>query len=84
MKNYIQAGHSADKKDSGTKAASAKYMNVKENVMDLSFKWINYDDLKINQADYKELTKNLREMGLQENPPAFADFVDNSLIEKAK
>jgi NitT/TauT family transport system substrate-binding protein len=84
VSNYIQAGHSADKKDSVTKATSAKYMNVNENVMDLSFKWITYDDLKINQADYQALTKNLQEMGLQEHPPAFADFVDNSLIEKAK
>ena len=82
--NYVAAGQLAEKKDDHTQEVSAKYMKVKEDVLGLSFKWISYDDLKINEADYKRLTKSLQEMGLQEHPPAFADFVDNSLIEKAK
>ncbi|EKN64328.1 hypothetical protein P9E76_07360 [Schinkia azotoformans] len=59
-------------------------MKVEKDVIDLSFKWIKYDNLKIQEEDYKELTNSLVEMGLQENPPTFADFVDNSLIDKAK
>ncbi|MFC5560229.1 hypothetical protein ACFPN4_14260 [Ureibacillus thermophilus] len=49
----------------------------------LSFKWIAYDDLIIHEKDYKELTKNLIEMGLQKNPPSYEKFVDNSLIDNA-
>ncbi len=82
--NYVEAGQLAEQKDDHTHEVSAKYMKVKEEVLGLSFKWISYDDLKINETDYKRLTESLKEMGLQEHPPAFADFVDNSLIEKAK
>ena len=81
---YVEAGHTAEHKDQTTHEMSSKYMKVEKDIMDLSFKWINYDNLKIHEEDYKELTTNLVEMGLQENPPTFADFVDNSLIDKAK
>ena len=59
-------------------------MKVDQNVLDLSLEWISYDDLKINREDYEELASNLVEMGLFESPPAYEDFVDHSLIEKAK
>ncbi|MEC1721645.1 ABC transporter substrate-binding protein [Schinkia azotoformans] len=81
---YVEAGYTAEHKDQSTQEMSLKYMKVEKDVMDLSFKWIKYDNLKIQEEDYKELTNSLVEMGLQENPPTFADFVDNSLIDKAK
>ncbi len=81
---YVKAGNLAEKKDESIQKMSSNYMKVQENVMELSFKWIKYDNLKIQEEDYKELTTNLIEMGLQENPPSFADFVDNSLIDKVK
>lgn len=80
---YVQAGKAAEQKDEQTLEMSGKYMKADKKVLDLSFQWIVYDDLKIHEADYKELTNNLTEMELQENPPAFKDFVDNSLFDKA-
>ncbi len=82
--HYVQAGEIAERKDETTHEYSSKYMKVDKNVMDLSFKWIVYDELRINEEDYQELTNSLVEMGLQENPPSFEEFVDNSLFDKAK
>lgn len=56
-------------------------MQVEKDVLDLSFEWIAYDDLKIHEEDYKELANNLIEMGLQENPPSYEEFVDSSFID---
>ncbi|WP_041580783.1 ABC transporter substrate-binding protein [Bacillus sp. 1NLA3E] len=81
---YIKSGKIAEQKDKQTFEMSSKYMKVKEDVLDLSFKWITYDNLAINKEDYEELAKNLIEMGLLENPPSFAEFVDHSLIKKTK
>ena len=68
-------------KDEDTFAMSSKYMQVEKDVLDLSFEWIAYDDLKIHEEDYKELANNLIEMGLQENPPSYEEFVDSSFID---
>lgn len=81
---YVKAGEAAELKDETTHELSSKYMKVDKDVMDLSFQWIVYDELRINEEDYKELTSNLVEMGLQEKPPSFEDFVDNSLFDQAK
>lgn len=81
---YIEAGHAAEQKDEHAQQMSSEYMKVEKNVLDLSFEWIAYDHLQIHKEDYEELAKNLVEMGLQENPPAYEDFVDNSFIDKAK
>ena len=81
---YVNAGEAAELKDEHALEMSSRYMKVDKNVMDLSFQWIAYDDLKINAKDYEALTKNLVEMGLQDNPPTFEDFVDNSLFDKVK
>lgn len=81
---YIAAGHAAEQKDAHVKDMLSNYLNVEQNVLDLSLEWISYDDLKINQEDYEELSNNLVEMGLFDNPPAYEDFVNNSFIEKAK
>ncbi|REJ23094.1 MAG: metal ABC transporter substrate-binding protein [Bacillaceae bacterium] len=81
---YLKAGEVAEHKDEQTIEMSSKYMKADKEVMDLSFKWIAYDDLIIHEKDYKALTKNLIEMGLQKNPPSYEEFVDNSLIDNAK
>lgn len=83
VKFYLEAGEVAEQKDDQTYEMSAKYMKVEEKVLDLSFEWIVYDDLKIHEENYEELTNSLVEMGLMENPPSYEEFVDNSLFEKA-
>ncbi|MEH7123577.1 ABC transporter substrate-binding protein [Bacillus sp. JJ1773] len=84
VNEYVKAGELAEKKDDHTLTASSKYMKVDKEVMDLSFQWISYDDLRVNKSSYDELTKSLVEMGLSENPPSYEEFVDNSLFDKAK
>lgn len=84
VNEYVKAGEKAEAKDNQTYEISAKYMKVDKNVLDLSLKWISYKDLKLNEKDYEDLRNNLVEMGLSKNPPQYKDFVDNSLIDKAK
>lgn len=84
VKYYVRAGKEAQLKDSHVSEIAAKYMKTNKNVMDLSLQWIHYDDLQIYEEDYEELRKSLIEMGLQEHPPSYEDFVDSSFIEKVK
>lgn len=80
---YVKAGDLAELKDEHTHEMSSKYMKVEKDVLDLSFQWISYDDLKIKEEEFEELRENLIEMGLMENPPTYSEFVDHSLIDKA-
>lgn len=84
LKGYVAAGEYIDAKGEKVQEISKNYMNVEQNVLDLSMEWISYNDLKIYEKDYTDLTKYLVEMGLSENPPSYEDFVDNSLIDKVK
>lgn len=80
---YVEAGKKAEQKDGDMKAIVGKYMNVEDEVLELSLQWIKYEDLKLDEASYEILREYMIEMGLSEKPPTFAEFVDNSLIEKA-
>lgn len=84
MNAYVEAGNKAEHKDEHAKEISSKYLQVNDEVLDLSLKWISYDNLRINQEPYNKLREYLMEMGLSENPPTFEEFVDNSLIDKVE
>lgn len=84
MNGYIDAGKYIDSKGEKVNDISKQYMKVERNVLDLSLQWISYKDLKIYEKDYNDLTKYMKEMGLSENPPSYKDFVDNTLIDRAK
>ncbi|SFE82852.1 ABC transporter substrate-binding protein [Alteribacillus iranensis] len=84
MDYYVEAGETAEHKDEHAYEMASEYLDVDQEVMDLSFKWIAYDDLRIHEDDYEQLTDSLVEMGLQDNPPSYEEFVDNSFIDKAK
>ncbi|WP_174733362.1 ABC transporter substrate-binding protein [Mesobacillus harenae] len=84
VNEYVKAGEMAELKNEHTHEMSSKYMKVEKDVLDLSFQWISYDNLRIKEEEYEELKNNLTEMGLMENPPAYDEFVDNSLMDKAK
>lgn len=81
---YVKAGEYIDSKGEKVTEISRKYMNVDEKVLDLSMHWISYKDLKIYEKDYKDLGQYLVAMGLATNPPTYEQFVNNSLIDKAK
>ncbi|WP_404408113.1 ABC transporter substrate-binding protein [Jeotgalibacillus malaysiensis] len=83
VSSYVEAGHKAELKDDHVKEISSEYMDVNEEVMDLSFEWISYDDLRIPEDSYEELRGYLIEMGLTDNPPTYEEFVDSTLIDEA-
>jgi len=84
VKEYVKAGERAESKDPEVLDAAAKYMKVEPQVLDLSLQWISYNNLKLEEKDYNELSQYLVEMGQSKNPPRYSEFVDNSLIEAAK
>ncbi|KJX67291.1 metal ABC transporter substrate-binding protein, partial [Parageobacillus thermoglucosidasius] len=84
VSEYVKAGKKAELKDDYTYEAASKYMNVNKDVLHLSLKWISFNDLKIDKNAYEELRQYMIETGLSKNPPAYREFVDNSLIDKVK
>lgn len=84
IKEYIKAGEKAESKDEVIRDIAEKYLKAEEQVLDLSLKWISYENLKLEEKDYNELSKYMVEMGLSENPPLYSEFVDNTFIGKVK
>ena len=82
VSEYVKAGEMAQAKDEHTQEVTSKYIKVDKKVMDLSLKWISYDNLRIDKAAYDKLRESLLEMKLSDNPPTYEDFVDSSLIDK--
>lgn len=75
VEGYKIAGNNLDAETA--KAVAQKYLNQKEDVLDISLKWISYDDLTITEEQYNELAEKVKSYGLSDNPPAYADFVKN-------
>jgi NitT/TauT family transport system substrate-binding protein len=82
VKEYVKAGERAESKDPEVLNAASKYMKVQPQVLDLSLKWISYNNLKLEEKDYNELSQYLAEMGQLKNPPKYSEFVDNSFIDR--
>lgn len=80
---YVKAGQKAEQKDEQAKSILKKYMNVEDQVLNLSLQWIKYDELKLDKESYNKLREYMIEMKLSDKPPTFEDFVDNSFIEEA-
>lgn len=81
VKEYIRAGERAESKDPEVLDTAAKYMKVEPEVLDLSLQWISYNNLKLEEKDYNELSQYLVEMEQLKNPPEYSEFVDNTFIE---
>lgn len=79
VQDYVAAGEQAQHKDTHMQEVVGQFMNVEQNVLDLSLQWISYDNLAIEEEAYAILRDALIEMKLSENPPAYEDFVDTSL-----
>lgn len=73
VEGYKTAGNNLDAETA--KSVAQKYLNQKEDVLDISLKWISYDDLTITEDQYNELAEKVKSYGLSDNPPAYADFV---------
>lgn len=75
VNSYKQAGQNLTK-EQAMKTAE-KYLNQDKDVLELSLQWISYDNLEITEENYSTLTEKVKEYGLSENPPSYADFVKN-------
>lgn len=84
VKEYIKAGEKAELKNETIHNIATKYLKAESQVLDLSLKWISYEDLKLREEDYNELAEYMVEMGLSKNPPKYSKFVDNTFIDRMK
>ena len=84
VKQYVQSGKSAHKKDDEVFQAFGKFMQVEDEVLKLSLEWISYDELRIEKDEYDKVSQIMVEMGLSEQPPAYGEFVDNSFMDELK
>ncbi|SFB95537.1 ABC transporter substrate-binding protein [Ruminococcus albus] len=75
VESYKSAGNALDKEKA--KEVAKKYLNQTDDVLDTSLQWISYNDLDITEEAYNELADKVKEYGLSDNPPAYADFVKN-------
>lgn len=77
VKAYKKAGNNLSDKQKMTVAK--KYLKQNRDVLDISLKWISYDNLAITEDIYDKLTEKMRRYGLSDNPPLYKEFVDNTL-----
>ncbi|MBR1737357.1 MAG: metal ABC transporter substrate-binding protein, partial [Firmicutes bacterium] len=73
--DYKNAGNALDAEKA--KEVAKEYLNQEDDVLDVSLKWISYNDLDITEEIYDSLTEKVKKYGLSENPPAYGDFVKN-------
>lgn len=82
VSGYSEAGEYIGSHKDEANTIAKKYLKLDDKVLDLSMKWISYNDLKITREAYDSLTSKIKEFRISSNPPAYDDFVDSSLLEK--
>lgn len=75
VESYKAAGNNLSKEKA--KETAKKYLGQSEEVLDISLQWISYNDLDITEETYNTLAEKVREYGLSDDPPSYADFVKN-------
>ncbi len=70
---YYEAGALLDAEES--LAVATEYLGQDEEVLKTSLEWIKYDDLQITEEDYNDLVERVTTYGINDNPPAYEDFV---------
>jgi NitT/TauT family transport system substrate-binding protein len=78
--NYLVAAEKSHKRDADVKKIAETYLKSDAKVLDLSLKWISYNDLVIKKKDYDVLVKFLSSQGIIAQPPSYESFVDASLV----
>jgi len=81
---YVKSGQYIDSHGEKVHDISRKYMKVDPKVLSLSLKWITYRDLKITEADYRDLIRYMTGLNLTKKAPAYSEFVDNTLFDATK
>lgn len=80
VEDYQLAGEVVHKKDDHAKNIVKQYLDVQDEVLDLSLAWISYDDLEITEDAYQVLAEAVTKMQLSENVPTFEQFVAHELV----
>ncbi|MBR1554418.1 MAG: ABC transporter substrate-binding protein [Oscillospiraceae bacterium] len=77
--HFVQSYKEAGKNLTPAKAKeiAAEYLQQDDAVLDLSLKWIRYDDLEITEDTYQVLTEKVQKYGLSDNPPTYEEFIRN-------
>ena len=70
---YYEAGKALDQETA--KQIAEKYLGQDEKTLEESLQWIKYDDLELTEEDYKTLSEKVVSYKINENPPAYKDFV---------
>jgi NitT/TauT family transport system substrate-binding protein len=83
VNGYVKAGEYLNSNNEESKKIAAKYLTVSQDVLDLSLRWISFNNLEINTVDYTTLIDYMKELNLVEKAPTYEEFVDNSLITQA-
>lgn len=73
VEKYKEAGQNLDVSEA--ERIAEEYLGQAPEVLELSLKWIHFDDLDITQEAYQTLADKVKEYGINENPPAYEDFV---------
>lgn len=73
IEKYYEAGNQLDEEQANSIAQN--YLGQDKEVLDVSLKWIHYDDLSITKEDYQTLVDKVKEYGINDNPPSYEDFV---------
>lgn len=83
MENYVTAGKEANEKNEQLYEALQLFMNVEDEVLDLSLEWISFEPLRIEKAEYEKVREKVQQLKLMEHPPTYEEFVETSLIDRA-
>lgn len=72
---YKTAGNNLDA--SRAKEIGKTYLKQEDEILDVSLKWISFDNLEITKEAYETLVQKVKEYGLLDNPPTYEEFVKN-------
>ena len=75
VEGYKKAGNDLSLEEA--KKIAKEYLNQTDDVLDISLKWISYDDLEITETMYEQLSEKVVDYGLLDNPPSYNEFVKN-------
>ena len=75
VEGYKKAGSALTLEEA--KNVAKEYLNQKDDVLDISLKWISFEDLEITEEMYEQLSKKVVDYDLLDNPPSYSEFVKN-------
>ncbi|MCL2347677.1 MAG: ABC transporter substrate-binding protein [Planctomycetaceae bacterium] len=81
VEQYKQAGHYLSAHPEAAMRVAKNHLAVDEETLELSLKWISFDDLQMTKDSYDTLTEKMVKFGLTDHPPKYEDFVASGLTE---